>query len=114
MSPELQIHTYGGNSDHQAPGWREMEPGTPRITHHIYGKGPLAQTACHGGLFGPVGMSRGVRRPILPPSLTATQGRDLTLLSCLVQSSRSALEQYIGRWPIVMIHGRAARFLLAF
>ena len=38
----------------------------------------------------------------------------LTLLSCQVQSSKSALEQYMGRWPMVMIHGRTARFLLAF
>lgn len=36
------------------------------------------------------------------------------MLSCQVQSSRSALEQYMGRWPMVMIHGRTARFLLAF
>lgn len=36
------------------------------------------------------------------------------MLSCHVQSSKSALEQYMGRWPMVMIHGRAARFLLAF
>lgn len=88
--------------------------GLPRVSHHIYGKDPLARTACLGGLCGPVGMSGEVRRPVLPPSLTATQGRDLTRLSCLVQSSRSALEQYIGRCPMVMIHGRATRFLLAF
>lgn len=53
-----------------------------------------------------------------PPTtwLLAPCPRDgvLTLLSCHVQSSKSALEQYMGRWPMVMIHGRAARFLLAF
>lgn len=51
--------------------------------------------------------------PCLAPG-TPPQGGVLTLLSCHVQSSKSALEQYMGRWPMVMIHGRAARFLLAF
>jgi hypothetical protein len=48
-----------------------------------------------------------------PPPLMSPGGV-LTLLSCRVQSSRSALEQYMGRWPMVMIHGRATRFALAF
>lgn len=33
-----------------------------------------------------------------------------TTLSCLVQSSWSILEQYIGLCPIVIIHGRIVRF----
>lgn len=55
------------------------------------------------------GPSRGCQHPAPPPRAGV-----LTLLSCHVQSSKSALEQYIGRWPMVMIHGRAARFWLAF
>ena len=35
---------------------------------------------------------------------------DSQLLSCLVQSSLSELEQYMGRWPMVMIQGRLALF----